>query len=92
MIQTFTVPEHDEEIFTENLQLDLQQKICIVNIGTRPVGSLDAPKREQKPVDVPVVLAAELTVDEIAAFKKGIKAIVAYGWGKTIAEITGEVF
>ena len=30
--------------------------------------------------------------EAIAAFKKGIKAIVANAWGKTIAEITGEIF
>ena len=92
MIQTFTVPEHNEEILTEVISLDLQRKISLVNVGTRPEGNLDAPKMEQKVVDVPVVLAAELTVDEIAAFKKGIKAIVANAWGKTIAEITGEIF
>ena len=91
MIQTFTVPEHNEEMLTENVSLDLESKAAIVHVGTRPEGSLDAPKMEQKIIDVPSVLTAELTPTEITAFKKGLKALVAYAWDKTVAELTEDV-
>ena len=35
---------------------------------------------------------AKLTAKEITAFKKGIKALLADAWGKTLAEITEKPF
>ena len=88
--QTFTVPEHDEDFDTQMVQLNLDQKTAIVIVNRTPTAGGNV-TTEHKVVDVLPLFQAELTADEIAAFRKGVNLIVAEGWGKSLADITGDL-
>ena len=89
--QVYEVPVHNEEFMTTNIQLDLINKQAVVHVGTRPEGSTGEFKLQMKVIDVTPLFSAELTADEITAFKKGLKLLVAEAWGKTLSDITGDV-
>jgi len=89
--QQFTIPAHDEEFITNQIQLDLDSKTATVHVAYRLAGSEVKPKLEMKLVDVVPLFQAELTPEEIQAFKKGLNLIVSTAWEKQLNDITEDV-
>ncbi len=92
MEQTVNVPQKDLLFITNQVTLNLEQKTAMVYTTMRDPDNILPPKEVQKNVSFQEVIAAEPTITgaEVTAFKKILKAVVAAGWNKALANITVE--
>jgi len=95
MEQVFTVPEREYAFITEQVVINMPRKSARIYTTVRDQSSdpLDD-SNTQAEITFTELLAAEpsITGAEVTAFKKILKAIIAAGWNKTLADITEEPF
>ena len=88
MQQIITVPEHSDELITDQLVIILNQKKAIVNILI--VDEFQNRTNKSVTVDITSVLS-DFTPTQTDSFKSILKAIIAKSWGITLEEIEGDV-
>ena len=88
MKQIVTVPEHSDELNTDQLIIILSQKKANMNIST--IDEFQNRTNKSVFVDITSVLS-DFTPTQVNSFKNVLKAIIAKGWGVTPGEITGDV-
>lgn len=93
MEQTFTVPAEDYLFITEQIVINLPRKMVRIYTVIRDQSSNPVPdSTTQAEITFTELLAGEpsITGADVTTFKKILKAIVAVGWNKTLADITVE--
>lgn len=91
MKQILTIPEHSDELITEQLMINLTNKKANVNVMT--VDEEMNRTIKNVAVDIPTILTEQgYTEAEINTFKTILKSFVAKAWGVSASEITGDIF
>lgn len=92
MKQQFTIPSKITEFNTDDIQLHLQTKKATIFVSIKDSGSLEKAFSVTKTVDVVNAFSGSMSGPEVTAFKKGLKLIIADGWGQTFEDLSGDVF
>ena len=88
MKQIITIPEHSDELITDQLVINLIQKKVIVNIFT--IDEFQNRTNKSVTVDITSILS-DFTPTQANSFKNILKAIIAKSWGVTPEEIEEDV-
>ena len=88
MKQIITIPEHSDELITDQLSINLIQKKVIVNIFT--IDEFQNRTNKSVTVDITSILS-DFTPTQANSFKNILKAIIAKSWGVTPEEIEEDV-
>lgn len=88
MKQIVTIPEHSDELITDQLNISLSQKRAMVNILVMD----EFQNRTNKSVSVDVAsILLNFTPTQANSFRNIMKAIIAKAWGIIPEEIEGDV-
>lgn len=91
MKQILTIPEHSDELITEQFTINLTNKKANVYIMITD----EEMNRTMKNVTVDIpshLINQNFTESEIGIFKTVLKSIIAKAWGVSPSEITEDIF